>query len=263
MAHRRNHVEVSMFPFLSVLCAVIGVLVLFIVLVLSTRVVQQDELVRKVEEHQRKRVPGERDAVEQGIDNASYQELQTQLQRSREELRQRQVERGRLQRKLAALEDLLAFKMTQQLVPSKIERGNELCKPEKVLVVETEGMLPSDNYQVKLRPILVECAFDGYTTYPSREKFPVIHRVGELVSDVKFEIAPKLKRFLANADKRKKREYLVFLVRPNGVEAFENFRIYMMVEHKDVRVGWEPFSQEWIVINDQLQTLLEQQQGTD
>ena len=98
-----------------------------------------------------------------------------------------------------------------------------------------------------LKPVLIEVAASGYTVHPQRTVFPPIKMVGEeyLPSD-------ELKSFLQDLDKRKAKEYAVFLIHPNGVEAFMNMRIYLLLNHEKIRLGWEPFSEEWIVVNDRI-----------
>ena len=117
MTRRRSQVEVSLFPFLSVLCTVIGVLVLFIVLILSTRVVEEDERFRRVAAHNRKPKPGREHVLEQGIDPQTFAALEAELSRVQHALAAREDERLRLKRKLDGLENLLEVKKTEMEVP--------------------------------------------------------------------------------------------------------------------------------------------------
>ena len=253
MTRRRTKVEVTLFPFLSVLCTVIGVLVLFIVLILSTRVVEQDELYRRTEEHRREVSVGSRDAVEQGIDAATYRELESELNRLKGVLAQRVEERDRLNRKLSGLEDLVEFKKTQQLLSTGAPRGRPFAEPEQVVVLAEEGAAsgPSDGLSVGLKPVLIEVTSSGYTVHPERTSFPPIEKTSSDTGD-QYLPADELKTFLRDLDKRKAKEYVVFLIHPNGVEAFANIRIYLLLNHEKLRLGWEPFSPEWIVANDRL-----------
>jgi hypothetical protein len=244
-----------MFPFLSVLCTVIGVLVLFIVLILSTRVIEQDELYRKTEAHQRRPTPGAPDAVEQGIDPATYDQLSAELSRLKGVLAQRQDERVRLGRKLAGLEDLLEYKKTQE-IKVDVARGREFVKPEPVVVVEESAAAgPADDFKVTLKPVLLEVSSQGYTAHPSRQAFPAVVAPADAAGDpTRLEVSAELKAFLATLDRNKSKEYLVFLIHPNGVQAFDNIRMYVIQHHPELRQGWEPFSREWIVVNDALNT---------
>ncbi len=247
MARRkRNHVQVSMFPFLSVLCTVIGVLVLFIVLILSTRVVVEDEKFRATQEHQRKPRPGRENVIEEGIDPQTRALLEAELARIERMLDDRERERYRLQRKLANLESALEFKRTELLIPlTKKPRPKPLTRPEPV------HMVPDDGRRIDLAHVLVEVSSRGYTIHPSRQSFPAIQT--QVTDDGGFEytIDPDLNRFLRGVDQRRKREYLLFLIHPNGVSSFDALRYYLDDHHARIRRGWEPFSRNWIVTQDQ------------
>lgn len=239
--------SISMFPFLSVLCTVIGVLVLFIVLVLSTRVVQEEELVRRTEAHDRRPRPGAPEAVEQGVSPETYEQLEAGLAALSERLQQRRRDRSQLKQRLAAVEDLLEYKKTRQTLVAQPPPARPLVQPERVHVTPAPTGIKDDGVKVTLRPILVECAASGYTMHPSKERFPLVE--GDLSELDKLTVDAALKRFLKQVDGRKQREYLVFLIHPNGVEAFRALRRYVENEHAKVRIGWEPFAREWLVTN--------------
>ena len=101
MTRRRSQVEISMFPFLSVLCTVIGVLVLFIVLILSTRVVAENEKYQFTEEHTREVKAGREDVTWEGVDPEFYAAIEAELARLDVALADRIRQRDDLQAKLA------------------------------------------------------------------------------------------------------------------------------------------------------------------
>jgi hypothetical protein len=235
-----------MFPFLSVLCTVIGVLVLFIVLVLSTRVVVEDERYQRTVEYDRKARAGRQNVVDQGIDEEAHQVFEAELRRLRDVLAERQAERRELAQELAALEVLLEEKKTDLLLPRPtIVRPREFDKPLAVNVVPARG------YQVKLDPILVEVSSQGYTIHPSHplpEPFPPVQVKED--SDKPYVATPELAKYLREVDRCRKEEYLVFLIHPNGVAAFDAIRGYLIEKHEKIRVGWEPFSRDWVMASD-------------
>lgn len=241
MPRRRTYAEISLFPFLSVLCSVIGVLVLFVVLVLGTRVIAVEERYQQTEDHQRKPQPGRPKAIEEGIDEQSLKELQAEVDRLTEQLYQRQERRDALQQKLAALQDLIEFKKTELLVPVTVTRPREFDKAEPVAVVPDQG------YNVNLRPILVEVHLQGYTIHPAQTQFPAI-ALDKANASAAPQASPELEKFLRQVKPSK--EYLVFLIHPNGVAAFDAMRRYLAEEHEEIRIGWEPFSRNWVVAND-------------
>jgi hypothetical protein len=243
MARKRTSLDVSLFPFLSVLCSVIGVLVLFIVMVLSTRVVAiEEERFQETEEYKHKPLPGKPGALEEGIDEASFKELSLEVERLSQLLGERHEKKEALTQKLAALEDLLEFKKTELLVPSKAPpKPREFDKPESM------QMVPEEAFQVNLRPIFVEITNQSYTIHPSQKSFPAIasgdaSAKGPAVAD------PELEKFLKGINHKK--EYLVLLIHPNGVAPFFGLRFYLIEKHKDIRIGWEPFSRNWKLTND-------------
>ena len=246
MVRRRDKVEVTMFPFLSVLCSVIGVLVLFIVLILSTRVVVEDQRYRRTDAYERVPSPGRPDVVQQGIDPTSYAALEAELLTLSQHLAQRNTEREALVRKLASLEDLLEFKRTELLVQITAPPRREFNEREKVAML---AMVPNDEFDVKLKPILIEVSASGYTIQPAGTSFGPIERGEPNQRGPNWIIEPALKSFLQGVNARRRREYLVFLVHPNGVSTFQTIRNYVTDRHKDVRIGWEPFSRQWVVAN--------------
>lgn len=244
MARPRSKTDVSLFPFISVLCAVIGVLVLFIVLILSTRVIVEEQRYEETEAYQRRPHPGRSNADESGVNQEIFAELEKELERLSEQLRQRQGERDALQKKLGALEDLLEFKKTELSIRFDPVRPPEFAKPEAVAIVPDRDR----EHKVELKPILVEVSASGYIVHPDRSTYPPITRE-EGDSKAQYVVAPQLTSYLQRAQARRSREYLLFLIHPNGVTAFDTMQSYLATKHKDVRMGWEPFSREWVLAN--------------
>lgn len=244
MPRRTNRIEISLFPFLSVLCAVIGVLVLFIVLVLSTRVVVQEEYFQRREEHTRQPRVGRPDAMEEGIDAATFETLQEELERLSDQLKARQRERDELTETLRGLEDLIETRKTELLLPRGHLRPQEFDRPEPVAVV------PDADYEVSLRPNLIEVSVDGYTLHPSRAHFPPFEVDESSEPGAGANPCSEMAAYLQETDRRRAREYLVLLVHPNGVEGFFALRSYLAREHPDLNLGWEPFSRQWILASE-------------
>ncbi len=244
MPRRTNRIEISLFPFLSVLCAVIGVLVLFIVLVLSTRVVVQEEYFQRREEHSRQPRLGRPEALEEGIDAATYETLREELERLSDQLEARQRDRDELTRTLRSLEDLIETRKTELLLPRGHLRPQEFDRPEPVAVI------PDTDFEVTLRPNLVEVSVDGYTLHPSREHFPPFEAEESSGSRARTRPCREMAGFLREKNRRRAQEYLVLLVHPNGVEAFVDLRSYLAQEFPDLNLGWEPFSRQWLLTSE-------------
>jgi hypothetical protein len=255
VARRRTHPDISLFPFLSVLCSVIGVLLLFIVLVLSTRVIAEEERYEETLEYRRPRAPGMADALEGGIDQRSFAELEAEIHRLTDLLQVRLEKRDALTRKMQALEDLIEYKKTEFLIPAKITRPVEFDKPVPVAIVPDQG------YKNNLRPIFVVVSDEGYVVQPSKQSFPAIKQdqstktgppkkaASSRKSDaVPAGVDPGLAKYLRGLNPNK--EYLVFLIQPNGVAAFDEILTYVQTKHKELRFGFEPFARNWVFANE-------------
>ena len=117
-------------------------------------------------------------------------------------------------------------------------------------------MIPANGFETPLKPILVEVSSRGYTIHPTRQSFPAIEEKTPEVGPQQQSLDPNLKRFLHEVERKKNREYLVFLIHPNGIQAFESLRNYLRSNHDEIRIGWEPFSTNWIVAADESGTAL-------
>lgn len=237
-----------MFPFLSVLCCVIGILILFIVLVLSTRVVVEEEKYKEIEAHRREQRSGKPDVLAEGIDPATYRALEDELRRLQDLLQERKTKRDELVERLAALEELLELKKNEVFVPVKIVRAPEFDKPEPV------AMVPDQGVKVDLRPIFVEVSLQGYIVHPEKDVYPPLNgdstgsnAASAGATSASAKVASGLETILQRINSRRKKEYIVFLIHPNGVEAFCDLRQYLMDKYEGIQMGWEPFSREWVM----------------
>ena len=255
MARSREETKVNLFPFLSVLCAVIGVMILFIVLTLGTRVVQQEQKYAALQEGISTPQPGKPDVLTEGIDQRNYQKLDADAARLLRSLEERKKELEGLEDRRLGLEALVEAIKDGLLVRGSRPRPHphELARPKPVVMVETDPyqFVPKGNRDlVRLTPVFVEVRSDGYTVYPSRESFPPIRLPSGEEDASKLDADPALREFLKNFDDdQKTRKYLVFLIHPNGVEAFHGIRVYLLLNHEKIRMGWEPFSRTWLLAN--------------
>jgi hypothetical protein len=101
----------------------------------------------------------------------------------------------------------------------------------------------------------------GYVIQPSKQVFPVIKAEQNAKSGAPKKaapprksdatspaVAPALAKYLRGLNPSK--EYLVFLLQPNGVSAFDEILTYLDSKHKDLRVGYEPFARNWVFANE-------------
>ena len=101
MTRRRPaELELSTFPFLSVLCAVIGVLMLIMIVIMATRVIGSEAWPPTAES-----ITPQADAP--GIDEATYEDLNQQIEALTAQLRERSRKADELRRLHAELVELL------------------------------------------------------------------------------------------------------------------------------------------------------------
>ncbi len=239
-----------MFPFLSVLCCIIGVLTLFLVIMLGTRVISAEKQIVELGKPPPEPVR-RRHGLEDGIDDATYDALDQQAARLAGELAQREQDRVVLERMLQDLEALIELKR-DEIAASPSRKPpvlQPLDQPDRVRPVpETD---PSINvFRVVKKPVFIEISADGYLVQPSKQKFPRL-----VAKDDKspLEFGPELKRFLTASHGKRGKEYLLLLIHPNGSKAYDEFRAALGKDFnkadakpgEKIDVGIEPFSRDW------------------
>jgi hypothetical protein len=232
MSRRSNALKLTLFPFLSVLFGLIAVLMLFMIMTLSTRVVADAEQMRRLSAHT---------PLDEGLDPETFDQLQRRFEQLRQQLAQRRNERAELMRKQQELLDLLEAKKNELLVAVPVDplghTGVVLGAPAPI------NMVPAQGLTINEQPIFVEVSSAGYVVHPQRKTFGAI-----VIVDGTYEVSSDLASFLADVDRRKATHYLVFLVHPNGAAAFHGIFGHLVQHYAEVKVGWEPFSRDWILL---------------
>ena len=98
---------------------------------------------------------------------------------------------------------------------------------EAVVVAKTEE--DSKGANKNKTPLYIECRQDGFVLHPSKEFAPR--------ADLYDEKSP-LRTMIANLKAKKDREYLIVILRPDGLEMFNKIR--ELVEKEGVDIGYEP-----------------------
>ena len=214
-----------MFPFLSVLCAVIGIFMLFILMIMSTRVIEAGPTGR----HNDTRDPAPRGG-EPGIDEATYRDLEDRIRHLRVRLEERHGEYQRLLALYTQLADLLKTKESSE-VPLARRLGAQWAEKDLIQVV------PDASQPVDLEPIQVEVKAGVFVVYPELQPYPL--------EQLRQPKSP-LRRYLDSVYGTSREKYLVLLVRPNGVSAFDELRKYLAQTYqRRVPIGYEPIPDEW------------------
>jgi len=250
---RKSEVEFTMFPFLSVLCAVIGILMLFMIVVITTRVIGAEESAWWAGGDAPQQQPDE-----PGIQKQRYVALENEIL----ELTNRLVRRQRHYRELSTsyeqLRDRIAA-MEDRLNLGSTFAGGRRCRPigvpEEVLIV------PDEDQKDPKTPIFVEVQSDGFIVHPEKTRY----ELAELE-----KVKSPLRKYIAGVDRRRSTHYLLMLLHPNGVEAHRKLRKYLLKNHNEtitqkreiipgftepvqitksrIDLGVEPFSRDWLLI---------------
>ncbi len=78
-------------------------------------------------------------------------------------------------------------------------------------------------------PIYIECRQDGFTLHPSKEFAPR--------ADLYDKKSP-LRRTIADLKANKDEQYLIVILRPDGLEMFDKIR--QLVQQEGIDIGYEP-----------------------
>lgn len=247
MSRSSSIVELNLFPFLSVLVAVIGILILNLVSVLSTRVIRlrQAEDGTSPSSQQAQAPPSV--AV---LDENQYRDLENQIRQLGSQLVKNRANCAELERTVRELEsraqsrdDVAALGWTG---PEDAFAGLALDAPVEVQAV------PDPTRADRRMPIPIEATAEGYVVrHPnSAEPLP------GLTQDPK-----PMQQFLQRVDGQRDQHYLLVLVRPDGVANYKLLRALLDSEFGHVvevdglkrrtsriAVGVEPLDRNWLLL---------------
>jgi hypothetical protein len=260
MARRRTRLELSLFPFLNILFGLIAVLILHIFFIIQMNGVEGSAI-------------GRVDRLSGG--QAGGEELERRLDERVRTLTDEiaKVERQRLQTE-ADLEQrklLLELRRHQDLIPASgkgtagVPIGAPVPAEWRMAPIARGG---GDNLK---RPILVEVGAESYVVHEfspkthKTMKFPVIPAVPRTkpgVPEPPLQAEPRLKAFLDGINHQRQDRYLLFLIRPEGIDPFRRISRYCR-ESYPTRLsekipknpspaqvfdfGYEPFSDQWLL----------------
>ena len=187
--------------------------------------------------------------AETGLADDQYEQLESTILQLAAELIERQQELQQINSAILELEDLIAAKEDAVLdltAGAGLLPGVELGIPEDVV------MAPIDNQRVTKQPCYVEVTAEAYIAQPGNRRFPTseLNRSGST-----------LRQFLDAVDQARQKEYLVFLIHPNGVSAYKNIQNFLnenfpapsgsRASGSRIQIGKEPFSRNWQFVRQQ------------
>lgn len=100
---------------------------------------------------------------------------------------------------------------------------------EAVIVAKTDGDKKAANNTKNKAPVYIECRQDGFILHPSKQFAPR--------ADIYDEKSP-LRKMIANLKTNKEKQYLIVILRPDGLEMFDKIRV--LVQKQGIDIGYEP-----------------------
>ncbi len=250
--------EVSTFPFLSILFAVIGVLTLFLAGIVITRAIPGDE------------PPPPRPSVVPGGGGGEVHEpclpkdecvaCKAQVDALAKQLLQHTAEYNRLAKLKTEVE---AYIQAKEDEVAGIVGGDRVVQGEPLTYIHGVHMIPDQGGDSTFRKkaVLVEVKAEGFVVHPEKRLYAVadLDRTGSPMAT-----------FLAQIDRKRASQYLLLLVHPNGVATYEKLRKYLLKNFNEtirediipgrswleitksrIDLGVEPFSDDWLLIGSE------------
>lgn len=100
---------------------------------------------------------------------------------------------------------------------------------EAVVVAKTDGENRGANNKKNKTPVYIECRQDGFVLHPNKQFAPR--------ADIYDEKSP-LRKLIASLKTNKEKQYLIVILRPDGLEMFDKIR--GLVQQQGVDIGYEP-----------------------
>lgn len=105
-------------------------------------------------------------------------------------------------------------------------------KPEVTILAIDQA----DGQNHSKKPHYIECKKDGVIIHPSQEFISADNFEGE---------NSPLSNFIAKIKAARNSEYIIFAIRPDGVNTFQQIR--NKVEQENIDIGYEPIEEKWIL----------------
>lgn len=247
-----SKLETDMFPFMSVLCSIIGVMMLFMLLIISTRVVATEQSEAIALGAPPPPTPPPVQKTPAGLSDGEYGRLKSRIEELTRLRDARRQELKEFRDQILEAEDVVSSKEDERLRRSGDDKkvvGVELDKPVPVDVIMSIGPKTNKTH------IFVEVKAEGYVVHDGKTPGGQFHAEADLDRQ-----NSALTQFLVGVSRRASREYLVFLLHPNGIPAYYKIRRYLILTfpHPDplmersgysrIDIGLEPFSPGWLLM---------------
>jgi hypothetical protein len=189
-----------------------------------------------------------------GVTEEEYQQLRQAIDRLASDLNSRREELVQLTRRRDQLQQLLALKQDEADFTDK----GGLLQGVDLVDHPVCRLIPSQDVPVAKKPLFIEVDADGYLVQPAGRRFAV-RELPRLDADIDGDhpVVTPMEDFLEEAYRKRNREYLIFLVRPNGATTFRVVWRYLLLKYphgetpgilSGIETGWEPFREEWSLL---------------
>ena len=115
----------------------------------------------------------------------------------------------------------------------------QLLKDEREITIIAKQETSGEN-QGKI-PRYIECREDGVLLHPSQ--------VFVSKSDINNRRSP-LNKLISEVEKNKDKQYLIVVLRPQGIDVFQQVRD--IVEKRGIDIGYEPIDEDWTLKIEEL-----------
>jgi len=231
----------NLFPFMSVLIALMGVMVFFLIAIVSTRAIGHG-------------TPEGRYTREPTVPARQHAELLDQIGRLTALVSRHQQQCRQLIGECERLREDIATRKNDMELGSASDAG----RTAGVVLGEPEGisMVPDPRGKpVTKDPVFVEVQAEKFVVHRQQAEYPA-EQLADAGSD--------LRKFLDGIDRARDKQYLILLVHPGGVPAYDRLRACLqanygktvqyrneLVQTTRIDVGVEPFSPYWSFIASQ------------
>ena len=243
MARRKAKLDLTLFPFLSVLSGLIALNVVLMFVTISTRVISPEVEAPAPESSEGGDAADDAVVVPNGIDAASYEQLERLIKEQEAKLEKSRAERTELRLKMREIASLIKEKeieLDQSQVHTAPKTGERIGEPSPLRIIPA----PSPD-GVARKAVFIEVSSSGYIVHPEKTEIPV-----DLAKKTKLgfvEVPAALEKVLAAMEKSSDNRYPIFLIHPSGADAFQGARVHLKLIHPRLRSGWEPFSREYLL----------------
>ena len=243
MARRKAKLDLTLFPFLSVLSGLIALNVVLMFVTISTRVISPEAEAPLPETTEGGDAADDALVVPNGIDAASYEQLERLIKEQEAKLEKSRAERTELRLKLREIASLIKEKeieLDRSQVHTAPKTGTRIGEPTRLKMIPA----PSPD-GIARKAVFIEVNSTGYTVHPEKVEFTIDATKKGPLGEV---MMPEgLKKVLAEIAASRDNRYPLLLIHPNGADAFEGIQIYLEKTHESLKVAWEPFSREFLL----------------